>query len=106
MDDEVATLVAAGAGLSAAQVANQVRLRAREAVAKYYEGTLVSDDEVMPVATRNICLRAQVQSVHLSEQCYPIGGRCWHHSAWSLFAEHCQSLPANCHRQESCCCLR
>ena len=36
-------------------------LRAREAVAKYYEGTLVSDDELMPVTTRNICLRAQVQ---------------------------------------------
>lgn len=53
-------VVGAGAGLSAAQVANQVRLRAREAVSKYYEGTLVSDDEVMPVTTRNICLRAQV----------------------------------------------
>ena len=51
----------AGSGLSAAQVANQVGLRAREAVAKYYEGTLVSDDELMPVTTRNICLRAQVQ---------------------------------------------
>ncbi len=52
----------AGSGLSAAQVANQVRLRAREAVAKYYEGTLVSDDELMPISTRNICLRAQVRS--------------------------------------------
>ncbi len=38
-----------------------MRLRAREAVAKYYEGSLVSDDELMPVNTRNVCLRAQVR---------------------------------------------
>ncbi len=27
---------------------------------KYYDGALVSDDELHPVTTRNICLRTQV----------------------------------------------
>lgn len=72
----------AGAGLSAAQVANQVRLRAREAVVKYYEGTLVSDDEVMPVTTRNICLRAQVHPNTSSERRHPIEAFCWQCGAW------------------------
>lgn len=48
-----------GVGLSAAQLANQVRLRAREAVSKYYDGALVSDDELHPLTARNVCLRTQ-----------------------------------------------
>ena len=57
----VAGLVAvAGPGLSAAQVANQARLRAREAIARYYDGALACDDELTPLATRNVCLRTQV----------------------------------------------
>ena len=46
--------------MTAAQLSNQVRLRARQAIAQYYDGTLVSDDELHPLTTRNICLRAQV----------------------------------------------
>ena len=53
--------VQAGVGLSAAQLANQARLRCREAVAKFYDGSLVSDDELHPITTRNICLRTQVR---------------------------------------------
>lgn len=44
--------------LTPAQVANQVQLCMREAVSKYYEGRLRSDDEAMPCDTRNICLAA------------------------------------------------
>jgi DNA polymerase alpha subunit A len=44
--------------LAPAQVANQVALRGREAVARYYEGRLRSDDETMPCETRDVCLRA------------------------------------------------
>ena len=53
--------VKAGVGLSAAQLANQARLRCREAIMKFYDGSLVSDDELHPVTTRNICLRTQVR---------------------------------------------
>jgi hypothetical protein len=48
--------------VSAAQLSNQVRLRSREFIAKFYDGVLMSDDELTPVTTRNICLRAQVRS--------------------------------------------
>jgi len=47
--------------LSAGQLANQVRLRAREAIARYYDGALVSDDELAPGPTRDICLRMQAR---------------------------------------------
>ena len=50
-------------GLSAAQLANQARLRARAAVSKYYDGALVSDDELHPLTTRNVCLRTQVRPI-------------------------------------------
>lgn len=43
--------------LTPAQVANQVVLRMRETISKYYEGRLRSDDETMPCRTRNVCLR-------------------------------------------------
>jgi len=43
--------------LSPAQVANQVQLRLRDAVGKYYENQLRSDDDMMPCPTRNLCLR-------------------------------------------------
>ena len=43
--------------LTPAQVANQVTLAARKAVAAYYQGRLKSDDDVLPCDTRNICLR-------------------------------------------------
>lgn len=36
-----------------------MRLRARAAVARYYDGALVSDDELAPGPTRDICLRSQ-----------------------------------------------
>lgn len=45
--------------LTPAQIANQVQLRAREFVSQYYDGWLKSDDELLPVETRNICLRSQ-----------------------------------------------
>ena len=48
-----------GAGLSAAQLANQVWLRARAEVSRYYDSVLRSDDELSPLETRNVCLRAQ-----------------------------------------------
>ncbi len=52
----------AGEALSAAQLANQVRLRARAAIARYYDGALTSDDELAPGTTRDICLRTQARS--------------------------------------------
>ena len=59
-------------GLSAAQLANQARLRARAAVSKYYDGALVSDDELHPLTTRNVCLRTQVSpSLALSNRLHP-----------------------------------
>ena len=45
--------------LNPAQLANQVQLRAREFVCQYYDGWLRSDDELLPVETRNVCLRSQ-----------------------------------------------
>ena len=53
----------AGAGLSAAQVANQARLRAREAISRYYDGALACDDELAPGTTRNVCLRTQARAL-------------------------------------------
>lgn len=50
---DAAALVA----LAPAQLANQLRLRAREQVAAYYDGALCSDDETLPCHTRNVCLR-------------------------------------------------
>lgn len=47
----------ASASLSAGQLANQALLRVRQLVAEYYDGWLVSDDEMAPVNTRNVCLR-------------------------------------------------
>lgn len=55
--------------MSAAQLANQVRLRARDMIAKYYEGNLVSDDELMPATTRNICLRMQARLISVPQHC-------------------------------------
>jgi len=46
-----------GMPLTPAQVSNQARLRARESIKAYYQGWLVSDDEMMPCRTRNVCLR-------------------------------------------------
>lgn len=43
--------------LTPAQVANQVQLRARAVVTNYYDGRLKSDDDMLPCATRNVCLR-------------------------------------------------
>lgn len=43
--------------LSPAQLANQVQLKLRDAVGKYYEGRMRSDDDMLPCPTRNICLR-------------------------------------------------
>ncbi|KAK9841868.1 hypothetical protein WJX81_008187 [Elliptochloris bilobata] len=54
---------AVGEALSAVQLANQVRLRARAAVARYYDGALASDDELAPATTRDICLRCQGDTV-------------------------------------------
>ena len=51
----------AGEALSGAQLANQVHLRSRAAVARYYDGALVSDDELAPGPTRDICLRLQAR---------------------------------------------
>jgi DNA polymerase alpha subunit A len=48
---------ASALSLSPAQIANQVQLRLRDAVGKYYENQLRSDDDMMPCPTRNICLR-------------------------------------------------
>ncbi|DBA99385.1 TPA: hypothetical protein ACH3X3_011985 [Trebouxia sp. C0006] len=45
--------------LAPAQLANQVQLRAREFVSQYYDGWLKSDDELLPVETRNVSLRTQ-----------------------------------------------
>lgn len=45
--------------LTPAQVANQVQLRARQFVSQYYDGWLKSDDELLPVETRNVSLRTQ-----------------------------------------------
>ncbi len=45
--------------LTPAQLANQVQLRAREFVSQYYDGWLKSDDELLPVETRNVSLRTQ-----------------------------------------------
>lgn len=45
------------APLTPVQVANQLRMKARESIKKYYEGWLISDDEMVPCQTRNICLR-------------------------------------------------
>lgn len=56
----------AGEALSGAQLANQVRLRARAAVARYYDGALVSDDELAPGPTRDICLRSQARPTSTS----------------------------------------
>ena len=58
-----AAVAGSGEGcLTAAQLANQARLRAREAVAEYYNGWLQSDDELNPSTTRNVCLHTQVGS--------------------------------------------
>ena len=43
--------------LTSAQLANQVQLRAREFISQYYDGWLKSDDELLPVETRNVSLR-------------------------------------------------
>lgn len=48
--------------LTPAQVANQVQLRMREAVARYYEGRLRSDDDMLPCPTRNVALRAAAEA--------------------------------------------
>jgi DNA polymerase alpha subunit A len=58
-----AAAAAPGAGgarrrLTPAQVANKATLAARAAVADYYAGRLRSDDEALPCATRDVCLRA------------------------------------------------
>lgn len=45
--------------LTSAQLANQVQLRARQFVSQYYDGWLKSDDELLPVETRNVSLRTQ-----------------------------------------------
>lgn len=45
--------------LTPAQLANQVQLRAREFLRQYYDGYLKSDDELLPIETRNVCLRSQ-----------------------------------------------
>ena len=45
--------------LTPAQLANQVQLRAREFVSQYYDSWLKSDDELLPVETRNVSLRSQ-----------------------------------------------
>ena len=45
--------------LTPAQVANQVQLRAREFVSQYYDSWLKSDDELLPLETRNVSLRSQ-----------------------------------------------
>lgn len=45
--------------LTPAQLSNQVQLRAREFVSQYYDGWLKSDDELLPVETRNVSLRVQ-----------------------------------------------
>ena len=45
--------------LTPAQLANQVQLRAREFVSQYYDAWLKSDDELLPVETRNVSLRTQ-----------------------------------------------
>ena len=52
---------AGSGGLSASQIANQVRLRARDIVARYYDAHLASDDELMLATTRSISLRTQVR---------------------------------------------
>lgn len=49
--------------LSPVQVANQIRLKARQSIKKYYQGWMVSDDEITPCRTRNICLRESSQDV-------------------------------------------
>ena len=59
-------------GLSAAQLANQARLRARAAVSKYYDGALVSDDELHPLTTRNVCLRTQVRPALITDELHPL----------------------------------
>ena len=43
--------------LTSAQLSNQVQLRAREFISQYYDGWLKSDDELLPVETRNVSLR-------------------------------------------------
>ena len=43
--------------LTPARIANQVQLKMRQAISRYYEGKMRSDDEMMPCPTRNICLR-------------------------------------------------
>ena len=43
--------------IAPAKIANQVQLRMRDAVSRYYEGKMRSDDDMMPCPTRNICLR-------------------------------------------------
>lgn len=43
--------------LTPVQIANQVRLKTRQHILKYYQGYAVSDDEINPCRTRNICLR-------------------------------------------------
>lgn len=43
--------------LTSAQLANQVQLRAREFISQYYDGWAKSDDELLPVETRNASLR-------------------------------------------------
>lgn len=45
------------APLTPAQIANQTRLRSRSTIKKYYQGWMVSDDEMNPCRTRNVCLR-------------------------------------------------
>lgn len=42
--------------LTPAQVANQVQLRMRNMISRYYQGRLRSDDEAIPCDTRNVCL--------------------------------------------------
>lgn len=48
-----------GAQLSAAQLSNQVRLRARDTVVAYYDSWFITDDDV-PLRFRDVFLRPQV----------------------------------------------
>ncbi len=54
-------VASAGLRLSPAQLDNQLTLAMRGDIARYYDGTLVSDDELHPLSTRNVCLRTGVR---------------------------------------------
>lgn len=54
--------LAAVSALSPAQLANQMQLRMREQVSRYYDSVLRSDDELNPAETRNVCLRVQASA--------------------------------------------